>query len=125
MHTYPCLETRSELVIKSSSFFIKKTMLGVCNRQCLIKHGLANRKYIKVLPSPKKKKTQDDQAIYMVSKSRTCTQIPYRCSRLNAYYLLSCRDTSTLLFCLCRPTVTIHQGQSIRHDVEHICHAYT
>ena len=30
-----------------------------------------------------------------------------------------------LMFCLCRPTVTLHQGQSHRHEYEHnnICHA--
>ena len=36
--------------------------------------------------------------------------------------LLSCREHSTLNFCLCRPTVTLHQGQGHRNEHEHIWH---
>ena len=46
--------------------------------------------------------------------------VAYRCSNC----LLSCRDSSMLIVCLCRPTVTLHQGQGHRHEHEHICHAY-
>ena len=42
----------------------------------------------------------------------------YRCSKCNACCLLSCRDTSKLIFCLCRPTVTLHQGQGHRNEHE-------
>ena len=35
----------------------------------------------------------------------------YRCSKFNACCLLSYRNNSTLNFCLCRPTMTLQQGQ--------------
>ena len=50
-------------------------------------------------------------------------KIAYRCSKLNAYCLLSCRNNSTLISCLYRPTVTLHQGQGHEHDHEHIYQA--
>ena len=40
------------------------------------------------------------------------------------YCLLSCREHATLLFCLGRPTVTLHQGQGHQNDHEHIWHPY-
>ena len=39
------------------------------------------------------------------------------------YCLISFRDTSTLIFCLCRPTVILHQGQWYPHEYEHIRNA--
>ena len=65
-----------------------------------------------------KKKNQDGQAIYLFSKSRS-SKIACCCRKFNAYCLLSCRD----IFCIFRPTVTLHQGQGHRNKHEHICHA--
>ena len=42
----------------------------------------------------------------------------YRCSKFNACCLLSCRDNSSLDFCICRTTMTLHQGQGHRNDHE-------
>ena len=47
----------------------------------------------------------------------------YRCSKLNAGCLLSCRDNPALNVCLCRLPMTLHQGQGHRHEHEQICHA--
>ena len=39
----------------------------------------------------------------------------YHCRKFNVCCLLSCRnDSSTQFFCLCRPTVILHQGQGHR-----------
>ena len=46
--------------------------------------------------------------------------VAYRCSKLNAYCLLTCQDNSTLIFLICQATVTLHQDQ---HEHEYICHA--
>ena len=53
-------------------------------------------------------------------QSQGHVKMAYRCSKFNAYCLLSCRDNSTLIFCLCQPTVTLHQGQGHRNEYEHI-----
>ena len=75
-------------------------------------------------PPPKKKeRKQVGQAIktFLKSRSHTKKTWPGRCSKFYAYCLLSCRDISTLIFCLCRPTVTLHQGHGHRHEYEQIC----
>ena len=41
-------------------------------------------------------------------------------AKFNAYYMLSfCRDNSTLNVFLCRPIVTLHQGQGDRNEYGH------
>ena len=45
--------------------------------------------------------------------------VAYRCSKLNAYCLLNCRDYSTLNCFLCQATMTLHQGQGHRHEHEY------
>ena len=47
----------------------------------------------------------------------------YRCSKFNAYCLLSSQDNALFNtgFCRCRPSVTLHQGHQNEH--EHGCHA--
>ena len=52
---------------------------------------------------------QLEQPVFKKSKSRTKTA--YCCTQFNANCLLSCWDDSMLIFCLCRPIVTLHQGQ--------------
>ena len=44
-------------------------------------------------------------------------RMAYRYNEFNAYSLLNCRDNSTLIVRLSRPTVTLHQGQG--HGNEH------
>ena len=55
----------------------------------------------------------------MVQAYNTCFQsqghittykMVYHCNKFNAYCLLNCQDNSMLIFCLCQPTVTLHQG---------------
>ena len=48
----------------------------------------------------------------------------YRCSKFNAGCLLFCRHNLTLNFCLCRSTMTLHQGQGNRNEHGYIWHAY-
>ena len=43
-----------------------------------------------------------------VFKVKVTQKMAYRCGKFKAYCLLSCRDN----FCLCRPTVTLNQGQN-------------
>ena len=60
---------------------------------------------------------------YQRLQSQGYVKMAYRCSKLNAYFLLSCREHATLIcFCLCRPTVTLHQGQGPRSEHELIWH---
>ena len=40
-------------------------------------------------------------------------------SKLINYCLLCCQEHSTLIFCLCQPTVTLHQGQGHQSEHEH------
>ena len=51
-------------------------------------------------------------------------QMAYRCGMFDAYCLLSCREQAMLIFCLCRSTVTLHQGQVHRNEHEHIYGTY-
>ena len=53
------------------------------------------------------------------SRSGSCKKWPTVVASY-AYCLLSYREHATLICCLCRPTVTLHQGQ--RNEHEHIGH---
>ena len=61
----------------------------------------------------------------MFSKSRSCKKNGLLFQhKFNAYYLLTCRYNLNLNVFLCRPTVTLYQGQGIQNEHEHIiCHA--
>ena len=51
---------------------------------------------------------------------------PYKCVQSQGHVKkkeASCWNTSTLIFCLCWPTETLHQGQGHRSEHEHISHA--
>ena len=56
-----------------------------------------------------------------MSRKKERKKKAYRCSKFNAYCLLSCRDNSQQR--LCRPTVTLHQGQGHRNEHENMCQA--
>ena len=72
-------------------------------------------------------KKQGRQAVYKSLQSQgqgQRKQKAYRCSKHNAYCLLSCREHATMILCLCRPTVTLHQGHGHRKEHEHIRHPH-
>ena len=50
------------------------------------------------------------------------TLMAYHCSKFNACCSLSCKNTLTLKFCLCRPTKPLHQGQGHQYDMNIVCH---
>ena len=60
---------------------------------------------------------------YKRFQSQGHVDMAYRCSNLNASFLFCYRDNSTQTICLCRPTVTLHQGQGHRGEHEQIWHA--
>ena len=69
-------------------------------------------------------KQQAGQAKYTFAKSRSRSrkQWPTVVARLMLYFLHSCREHATLIFCLCRPTVTLNQGRGNRNEHEHMRH---
>ena len=73
---------------------------------------------------PRRLKTRWSSPIN-VFKVKVTKTMDYCCSKfIMLVVCLSCRDNSTLNVCLCRPTMTLHQGQGHRHEHEQICHAY-
>ena len=63
-----------------------------------------------------KQQQQAGQAIYTFTKSRSRKNLAYRCSKFNACCFFSCRHNSALNVCLCRPTMTLQQGQGHRNS---------
>ena len=64
-----------------------------------------------------------DVTVCQVLGQRNLSYI-YHCSKCNTYYLLSCRDNSTLYFFIWRPTVTLYQGRGLQNDHEYIYAMY-
>ena len=68
-------------------------------------------------------KKQDGQAIWyepLQSQGQGQVKNGLPCSTFNTYCLFSCQEHVALLFCLCWPTVTLHQGQGHQNEHEHI-----
>ena len=50
-------------------------------------------------------------------------KMAYRCSKFNACCLLRRRNNLTLNVCLCRTTMTLHQGQGHQNEQRIVCHS--
>ena len=71
----------------------------------------------------RKKKKLDKPYKRLQSPGEDHVKMAYRCSKFNAYCLFRCREHAALIFCcICRHTVTLHQGQD--HQTEHIRHRH-
>ena len=110
----PASQTRS--LGRMGDHWSERELIAIVNIGCLCQHVPAEQ--------PRRLKTRWSSPIN-VFKVKVTKTMDYCCSKfIMLVVCLSCRDNSTLNVCLCRPTMTLHQGQGHRHEHEQICHAY-
>ena len=116
-HTKSAVETYIELELTQSLW----VWMGVRLNELTTEKNLHNSSDL-FCGNPRKTRRSNHLAFV---KSRSHTKRPtVAASLMLIACLISRRDNSTLiLFSLCWPTVTVHQGQGHRYEHGHICHA--